>query len=104
MSAMTDIFDSDVAAVETELPVTFYFKEKAYVGSKTQTVDSLEMQDAGFIQKYDFELDVRYSIFIGTPPPGKNGDIKIGTVFYRIERVTPSQDGVMLTLHMVERN
>ena len=104
MSELTDIFDADVAAVETELPAPFTFKGKAYTGSKTQTIDSLEMEDAGFTQKFDFELDVRKSIFGSVTPPGKNDEIGMAPLTYRVERVTPSQDGVMLTLHMVERN
>lgn len=104
MSALTTQFDADVAAVETELPVTFTFNGKDYVGSKTQTVDSLEMEDAGFVQKYDFELEVRVLAFGSVTPPAKNGEIKIAPTSYRVEKVTPSQDGVMFTFHMVERN
>ncbi len=103
MSAMTEQFDADVAAVEPELPVQFFFKEKEYTGSKTHTIDSLDMEDAGFQQRYDFELDVRTVVFAGVSAPEKNSAIKIGTVTYRIEKITPSQDGVMFTFHMVER-
>lgn len=104
MSELTDIFDADVAAVEPELPVIFLFKTKEYTGSKTQTLDSLEMEDAGFTQKYDFELDVRTLIFGTVSPPGKNDEIIIASVSYRVLKVTLSQDSVMRTLHMAERN
>jgi hypothetical protein len=95
---MTDQFSSDIQAVETDLPVSFVFKGKTLTGQRTQTEDSLEMMDAGYLQRYDFELLARTNIFTsGTP--AKNDTIQIGTVNYRVESVTASQDGVALTFH-----
>jgi hypothetical protein len=103
MSTMTDQFSTDLQAVETDLPVSFVFNGKTYIGQKDETQDSIEMMDAGYLQRYDFELLARTNIFTsGTP--AKNDTIQIGTVNYRVESVTASQDGVALTFHMKERN
>jgi hypothetical protein len=102
MSTMTNQFSSDLQAVETDLPVSFVLNGKTYIGQKDETQDSFEMSDAGNIQKYDFNLLVRTNLF--ATAPANNDEIQIGTVWYRIESITPSQDGVALTLHMKERN
>lgn len=99
MSTMTAQFSADVQAVEPDLPVTFVFNGKAYTGQRNQTVDSLEMTDAGYIQKFDFELDVRTNAF-AVDPPAENDNLKIDTTLYRVDQVTKSQDGVMLHLAM----
>lgn len=96
---MTTQFSADVAAVEPDLPVTFVFNGKAYTGQRNQTVDSLEMTDAGYIQKFDFELDARVNVF-SVDPPVENDEIKIETTVYRVDQVTKSQDGVMLHFSM----
>lgn len=105
MSEMTDIFSADVAAIEPDLPVQFFFKGKEYTGSKTQTVDSIEMQDAGFQQKYDFELFVRANAWGTVTPPIINDPeaIMIRSIRYRVEQITPSQDDVGSVYHMVQR-
>lgn len=101
MSALTDIFDADVAAIEPDMPVYFVFKGKTLLGQRTQIADNQLAADAGFVQVYDFELLVRVAI-LPTPAPVINDVIKIGVTDYRIDKITPSQDGVMVTYSMVD--
>lgn len=109
MSAMTEQFSSDVEAVEPEMPVSFRFNGKSYVGQKNQIADTFEMGDAGLVQKYDFNLDVRVNAFGTDKVPGKNDDIEIADpagnfIRYRVDRLSTSQDGVMLEFSCVQSN
>ena len=109
MSAMTEQFSADVEAVEPEMPVSFRFKGNLYAGQKNQTVDTFEMGDAGLVQKFDFQLDVRVNEFGTDKVPKKNDDIEIADfdgnfIRYRVDRITLSQDGVLLALACVQSN
>jgi hypothetical protein len=105
MSTMTDQFSTDLQAVETDLPVSFVFNGKTYIGQKDETQDSIEMGDAGFVQKYDFNLWFARLMFVaGVDAPTSKDSIQIGSTFYFVDSISPSQDGVALTLHMKERN
>src|SRR5258706_7360314 len=100
MSNMTQQFDSDLAAVETELPVTFIWNGKEYTGSKNVVPDSIELQDAGFIPKTNFELLARTAIFGDEGRPQKEDEFRIGQKDFRIESLNTSQDdeSIILTL------
>lgn len=100
---MTDQFSADLQAVETDLPVSFVFQGKTYIGQKDETQDTIEMMDAGFTQKYDFSLIVRTNLFT-TAFPTSRDELQIGQTWYVIDSISPSQDGVALTLKCKERN
>lgn len=111
MSALTNQFDADVAGIEPDLPVTFVWNGKTLTGSKDATRDSQDLADAGIIQLYDFELVARTALFAALPiQPAKNDEIQIQDSFsknfisYRIDKITPSQDGVCLTYGCVQLN
>lgn len=110
MSAMTNIFDADLAAAEAELPVSFIWMGKTLSGSRDATTDSQALADAGIIQLYDFPLLVRTALFGATPFPAKNDEIQIQDPKtlqfnpFRIDKITQSQDGVSLLLGCVQQN
>lgn len=103
---MTEQFSADIEAVEPDMPVSFRFNGKVYVGQKTPVVENLQMEDAGFSQRIDFDLIVRVNQFAAaTPPvapPINNSEIELQDpllgkwVAYNINQVTPSQDGVAI--------
>jgi hypothetical protein len=110
MSTMTNQFDSDVQAIEPELPVTFTWMGKSLVGSRNATPDGQEMVDAGFLPIYSVEITVRTAAFAAASrTPVRNDDIQIQDgssqpVTYRIDKILTSQDGVCLTLYCMQRN
>lgn len=100
-------FDADVAAVEGDALMFFLFKGKQYIGQRTPVVDMLQMEDAGWHQKFDCTLEVRTSQFPGgneIPPAHNdeiqeqiqqpNGSFNNGNT-YRVVSVTPDQLGVV---------
>lgn len=98
-------FDADVAAVETDLPVTFTFAGKSYVGQKTPIVDKLGMADAGFEPGVDFILEVRLSQFTGNDrAPGNLDIIEIGDTEYCIKQTTPDQSGIVVTYGVQQKS
>lgn len=100
---MLEQFDADVKSAETDLPVDFVFRTKAYTGQRLPDVQSQELVDAGIIPKSDFDLLVRPSIFGLVPVPAKNDEIEIDEVVYRVNVVTKSQDGITILYALVLR-
>lgn len=101
MSELTEQFDADVAAVETDLPVTIRIDGKTYTAQRTPIIDRQTMVDAGFDQTFDFQIVVRTAAFAPGNPPPVNSDIEVEVggefVEYHIESATPAQDGVTVT-------
>lgn len=95
---MTVQFASDVEAVETDLPVTFIFNGKSYTGQKDETRDARDMQDAGYMQGYDFEVWARVEIFAGASVPAVNDAITIDGINYAINGKITSPDGVVVRM------
>jgi hypothetical protein len=65
------------------------------------------MEDAGFVQKFDFELIVRRSQFVGwANKPGIHDDIEVfeDEIWkgYHIDNETPSQDGIAIQWQMTQ--
>lgn len=95
---------------EIDLPFVFTWNGKTLAGSRTATADSQALADAGIIQLYDVEIVVRTALFVGIPQPVKNEEVRIQNdvtkafTTYRIDKITPSQDGVCLTLGCVQQN
>lgn len=102
---MVETFAADIQGIEPELPVTFIFNGRSYIGLQTATPNSREMADAGFIPKYDLELTVRTNQFVyPLIPPGVGEGILIGVTPHRVESATPDQAGVSTVYHLVQRN
>ena len=102
MSTMISYFASDVESVESDLPVTFTFSGTDYTGQKSESVESLAMQDAGYQSDIEFDLICRASIF--TTEPESRDQITIDSVVYRVLKKTPSQDGIVLNLSLGKNN
>lgn len=102
-AAQKAIYDSDVAAIEPDMPVTFYWQDKPYAGQISQTLESQLMMDAGYQQNFDLTIIVRYSIFpAGVDAPISESEIEIANakgvrIRYTIKNVTDSPDGVAAT-------
>ena len=100
MSTMLSYFASDVESVESDLPVTFTFSGTDYTGQKSESMESLAMQEAGYQSEIEFDLICRSEIF--TTAPVVRDLITISSVIYRVLKKTPSQDGVVLTLSLTK--
>ena len=101
MNALTQLFQSDAAYGIGELPVAITFKGVVGLGAKTPRIDVLGMMDAGFEQKFDFDI----TCTIGTWPtmPVTNDivympdDATGAAVSYSIHKTDWSPDGVVVT-------
>ncbi len=107
---MTEQFDADVEATEADLPVACKFKGKAFVGQRTPVVDVQQMDEVGFVQKFDFDLTVRLSQFVAPDrEPAVHDDIELQDdateiwTWYHIDRAIPSQDGVTVQFGMTQK-
>lgn len=109
-AAQKAIYDTDLAAVEPEMPVTFYYLGKPYQAQLAQTLESQLMQDAGFLQQYDLSIVARYSMFAaGVNPPVSESEIQIADtkgvkVRYTVKNVINSPDGVAATYALKANN
>jgi len=110
MSAQTDQFAADVAAVEPECPVQFRVNAIEYTGQRTPVMDRQAMEDAGFAQSFDFQLIVRREIFVSPVKPLKVQDnleiydaLRREWMPYRVVSREPSQDGVTITYSVVQQ-
>lgn len=107
---MVSQFDSDIQAIEPELPVVFIWKGKTLTGSRNATADTQALADAGIIQLYDVEIIVRVSAFYPGLVPSKNDDLTIqdpiskNRISYRIDSINFSQDGVAMTFGCKQNN
>lgn len=102
MSALTDQLKADVQGAQADLPVSFVFNGKTYAGQRDETRDARDMQDAGFLQSYDFELTAIADIF--DTAPAVNEEIQIASVTYRIAGKITSPDGVVIRFACVAAN
>jgi hypothetical protein len=66
MSVLTDIFNADVAAVIGEIPAQLRIGGAGgavLTGSRVPMRDTQAMEDAGFLQRFDFEIMFAVSAF-----------------------------------------
>ena len=92
-----DIYESDVAAIEPDMPVTFVFQGRSYVGQKNVQATALLWQDAGGIQSDRFMLDVRLSVFGVNPAMISKSVFQISSVNYSVKDAQYSPEGRMVT-------
>lgn len=98
---MLEQFEADVAGAESDLPVSFTFEGKQYVGQKFPRNESQAMVDAGFIPRSDIDLLVRRSQFGPEGEPIKDSEITVSGKDYRVDKFTDYQDGICLLLSLV---
>lgn len=112
-AAQQAIYDSDIAAVEPEMPFSFYWQGKPYAGSRNEIADTLGGSDFGYAQEYDFEIVARVNVFpAGVNVPQVNDELEIANpnpaikarMTLTIKKAAPSQDFVTITFGVKAKN
>lgn len=88
MSLDLDEMDSDLSEIISDLPVTFTSSANGateFVGTKTNRLDTEELEQGGHSADFDFILICRTAVFTGYTVPTIGSKITIAGVAYRIE-------------------
>ena len=100
---LAEQLESDVEAVETELPINFIFEGKSYVGISTELIGKQDMQDAGTSFLPSFSMTVHVGQFV-QEAPAENDPITVNNVAYRVDNVVDSPEGKIKIYRCVKDN
>jgi len=85
--ALKDFFESDLEAIQDDLPTTFTFGATNYTGTLSETSEDDALLDAGILSEFSNKLTVLLSEFGATTPPTIGSKIVIGPKSYTIRAI-----------------